>query len=85
MSARAAIFLAEWLRDYVLPGPYPQGSAAEAVQKRDRLIKDGHQLGISSAEFEEEVGDLHIYLRQKLDETTEAAARRMGETGAIDV
>ncbi len=68
-----------------MSGPYPEGSAEEAVQKRDRLIKDGHQLGISAAEFEEEVGDLNLFLRRKLDETTEAAARLMGETGAIDV
>jgi hypothetical protein len=85
MSARAAAFLDEWMRDYVVPGPYAGSTAEEARGKRDKLVSDAHQLGISSSEFEEEVGDLHQFLSKKLDEKTASEVWRLGETGGIDI
>ncbi|GLR66019.1 hypothetical protein GCM10010909_06970 [Acidocella aquatica] len=85
MTARAAIFLDEWMRDYVTPGPYTRTACAEAALKCDRLIEDAYHAGISSAELEAEVGNLKQFLLKIIDEKTAAEVRRLGETGGIDV
>ena len=85
MTARAAIFLDEWMRDYVTPGPYTRTASAEVALKYDQLIKDAYHAGISSAELEAEAGDLQQYLLKKIDEKTVAEVPRLGETGGIDV
>lgn len=85
MTTRAGIFLDEWMRDYVTPGPYARGPAEEAAAKCEQLLGDAGHAGIASAELEAEVGNLRDFLLKKLDEKTLAQVRRMGETGGIDV
>lgn len=80
MSDRAAAFLGEWIRDNLYDG----NSLRDAGAACEVLIVDAHGLGMGLAEFEEEVGDVEVYLAAALRDHVADRERAIRESGAND-